>query len=57
MSILLQYNKLVKAKGHLEFCQWFKRYFELNYEPNTKYDPAKQRNGKKLYYIMDTRQQ
>lgn len=47
----------MKAKGHLEFCQWFKRYFELNYEYESKYDPVKTRNGKKLYYIMDSRQQ
>jgi hypothetical protein len=47
----------VKAKGHLEFCQWFKRYFELNYKADEPYDAVKKRKGKELYYIMDSRQQ
>lgn len=47
----------MKAKGHLEFCQWFKRYFELHYNTEEPYDAVKKRKGKELYYIMDSRQQ
>ena len=48
-------DKLVKAKGHLEFAQWFKRYFDLNYSSDKPYDAKKRRKNKQLYYIMDSR--
>lgn len=47
----IEVNKLVKAKyqDNLEFCQWLKRYFDLNYN-GEPYDALARRKGD-LYYI------
>jgi RP/EB family microtubule-associated protein len=47
----IEVNKLVKAKyqDNLEFCQWLKRYFDLNYN-GEPYDALSRRKGD-LYYI------
>ncbi len=46
-------DKLVKAKyqDNLEFCQWLKRYFDLNYS-GEPYDARGRRKGQDLFYIM-----
>ena len=43
---------MVKAKylDNLEFCQWLKKYFELNYS-GSPYDAVGKRKGAQLYYI------
>ncbi len=45
-------DKLVKAKyqDNLEFLQWLKKYFELNYN-GEEYDALTKRKGQDLYYI------
>lgn len=35
---------------NLEFCQWLKKYFELNFS-GTPYDAVGKRKGAQLYYI------
>jgi microtubule-associated protein, RP/EB family len=49
----LQVDKLVKAKyqDNLEFCQWIKRYFDLNYS-GEPYNAVERRKGQQLFYIM-----
>ena len=44
---------MVKAKyqDNLEFCQWLKRYFDLNYN-GEPYDAVGRRKGQDLYYIL-----
>ena len=46
-------DKLVKAKyqDNLEFCQWIKRYFDLNYS-GEPYNAVERRKGQNLFYIM-----
>ena len=46
-------DKLVKAKyqDNLEFCQWIKRYFDLNYS-GEPYNALERRKGQQLFYIM-----
>ncbi len=46
-------DKLVKAKyqDNLEFCQWIKRYFDLNYS-GEPYNALERRKGQALFYIM-----
>ncbi len=48
-----QVDKLVKAKyqDNLEFCQWIKRFFDLNYS-GEPYNAFERRKGQQLYYIM-----
>ena len=49
----LQVDKLVKAKyqDNLEFCQWIKRYFDLNYS-GEPYNALQRRKGQDIFYIM-----
>lgn len=35
---------------NLEFCQWIKKYFEINYG-GKEYDAVSRRKGAELYYI------
>lgn len=46
-------DKLQKAKyqDNLEFLQWMKRYFDLNYNGDA-YDSIGRRKGQDLFYIM-----
>ena len=46
-------DKLVKAKyqDNLEFLQWLKRYFDLNFS-GAEYDAAGRRKGQDLFYIL-----
>lgn len=46
-------DKLVKAKyqDNLEFCQWIKRYFDLNYS-GEPYNALQRRKGQDIFYIM-----
>ena len=48
----IEVTKLVKAKyqDNLEFMQWLKRYFDLNYN-GEPYDAVSRRKGHDLYYI------
>lgn len=48
----IEVEKLVKAKyqDNLEFMQWLKRYFDLNYN-GEPYDAVGRRKGNDLYYI------
>ena len=48
----IEVTKLVKAKyqDNLEFMQWLKRYFDLNYN-GEPYDAVGRRKGNDLYYI------
>ncbi len=48
----IEVDKLIKAKyqDNLEFCQWIKRYWDLNYN-GEPYDAVARRNGQDLYYI------
>lgn len=52
-SIFLQVDKLVKAKyqDNLEFCQWIKRYFDLNYS-GEPYNALQRRKGQDIFYIL-----
>ena len=45
-------DKLVKAKyqDNLEFLQWLKRYFDINYN-GEPYDAVGRRKGQDLYYL------
>lgn len=49
----LQVDKLVKAKyqDNLEFSQWIKRYFDLNYS-GEPYNALQRRKGQDIFYIM-----
>jgi len=49
----IEVDKLVKAKyqDNLEFCQWIKRYFDLNYS-GEPYNAVERRKGQNLFYIM-----
>ena len=49
----IEVDKLVKAKyqDNLEFCQWIKRYFDLNYS-GEPYNALQRRKGANIYYIM-----
>lgn len=46
-------DKLIKAKyqDNLEFLQWMKRYFDINYN-GEPYDAVGRRKGQDLYYIL-----
>lgn len=46
-------DKLVKAKyqDNLEFCQWIKRYFDLNYS-GEPYNALQRRKGQDIFYIL-----
>lgn len=48
----IEVTKLVKAKyqDNLEFMQWLKRYFDLNYS-GEPYDAAGRRKGQDLFFI------
>ncbi|CAI2376185.1 unnamed protein product [Moneuplotes crassus] len=48
----IEVTKLVKAKyqDNLEFMQWLKRYFDLNYN-GEPYDAISRRKGQDLFYI------
>ena len=48
----IEVDKLIKAKyqDNLEFCQWVKRFWDLNYN-GEPYDAVARRNGQDLYYI------
>lgn len=48
----IEVQKLVKAKyqDNLEFLQWMKRYFDINYN-GEPYDAVGRRKGQDLYYI------
>ncbi len=48
----LEVEKLVKAKyqDNLEFCQWLKRYWDIN-NNGEPYDALTLRHGQDLYYI------
>lgn len=48
----IEVTKLVKAKyqDNLEFMQWIKRYFDLNYN-GEPYDAVGRRKGNDLFYI------
>jgi len=38
--------RLVKGKGHLEFSQWLKKYYDLTYRfDKSVYDAKKRRKG------------
>ena len=49
----MQVDKLSKAKyqDNLEFSQWIKRYFDLNYS-GEPYNAVERRKGQTLFYIM-----
>jgi len=49
----IEVDKLVKAKyqDNLEFCQWIKRYFDLNYS-GEPYNALQRRKGNNIFYIM-----
>ena len=49
----IEVDKLVKARyqDNLEFCQWIKRYFDLNYN-GEPYDAVSRRKGQELFYIL-----
>lgn len=40
-----------KYQDNLEFCQWMKRYFDLNYA-GQPYNGAERRKGQPFFYIM-----
>ena len=44
---------MVKAKyqDNLEFCQWIKRYFDLNYS-GEPYNALQRRKGQDIFYIL-----
>jgi len=46
-------DMLVKARyqDNLEFCQWIKRYFDLNYS-GEPYNALQRRKGQNMFYIM-----
>ena len=46
-------DKLAKAKyqDNLEFTQWMKKFFDLNYNGDP-YDALAKRKGQDLFYIM-----
>lgn len=46
-------DKLVKAKyqDNLEFLQWMKRFYEINFN-GEPYDALAKRKGQDLFYIM-----
>jgi RP/EB family microtubule-associated protein len=46
-------DKMVKARyqDNLEFCQWIKRYFDLNYS-GEPYNALQRRKGNNIFYIM-----
>jgi len=46
-------DKLIKAKymDNLEFLQWMKRYYDINYN-GEPYDALGARKGKDLFYIL-----
>ena len=49
----IEVEKLVKAKyqDNLEFLQWLKRYFDINYN-GEPYDAVGRRKGQDLFYIL-----
>ena len=49
----IEVDKLVKARyqDNLEFCQWIKRYFDLNYS-GEPYNAVERRKGQQMFYIM-----
>ena len=40
-----------KYQDNLEFCQWIKRYFDLNYS-GEPYNALQRRKGQDIFYIM-----
>ena len=40
-----------KYQDNLEFCQWIKRYFDLNYS-GEPYNALQRRKGNDIFYIM-----
>ena len=40
-----------KYQDNLEFCQWVKRYFDLNYS-GEPYNALQRRKGQDIFYIM-----
>ena len=48
----IQVDKLIKARyqDNLEFCQWIKRFFDLNYS-GEPYNALQRRKGNNIYYI------
>ncbi len=51
----IEVTKLVKAKyqDNLEFMQWFKRYFDINYN-GEPYEAAAKRKGVEFFYLGGT---
>lgn len=49
----IEVDKLIKARyqDNLEFCQWIKRYFDLNYS-GEPYNALQRRKGNNIFYIM-----
>mgnify|MGYP001963285773 FL=1 len=49
----IQVDKLIKARyqDNLEFCQWIKRFFDLNYS-GEPYNALQRRKGNNIFYIM-----
>ena len=40
-----------KYQDNLEFCQWIKRYFDLNYS-GEPYNALQRRKGQDIFYIL-----
>ena len=53
MKKYIDVDKLTKAKyqDNLEFLQWMKKYFDMNYN-GEPYDAVSRRKGQDLFYIL-----